>query len=67
MKSGMGLFITHNIVRKHRGEIKVKSEVGNGSIFTVTLPRDFRERPAAEDKGARTTEDAGERCSPLDG
>lgn len=36
--SGLGLAITRNLVRLMDGNIQVKSQVGAGSIFTVTLP-----------------------------
>jgi signal transduction histidine kinase len=36
--SGLGLAIAKNIVDKHRGRIEVKSRMGGGSTFTVTLP-----------------------------
>jgi signal transduction histidine kinase len=42
VKAGMGLFISYNIVQRHQGEIKVESEVGKGSIFTIILPTDLK-------------------------
>src|SRR3989304_8664337 len=36
--SGLGLSISHQIVQEHRGSINVKSELGEGSIFTINLP-----------------------------
>jgi DNA-binding response OmpR family regulator len=36
--SGIGLSITHEFVRISKGEIEVKSRVGEGSQFTVRLP-----------------------------
>jgi len=35
---GLGLSVSYNIVRRHRGEISVHSEVGEGTRFTVVLP-----------------------------
>lgn len=36
--TGLGLSITHNIITDHHGKISVKSIVGQGTEFTVTLP-----------------------------
>jgi len=35
---GIGLYIAQEIVRAHNGEIRLKSKLGRGSIFLVTLP-----------------------------
>jgi two-component system NtrC family sensor kinase len=36
--TGLGLSISYAIVKEHDGHIDVQSEVGRGSIFTITLP-----------------------------
>ena len=37
--SGIGLALSNTIFSKHNGKINVKSELGKGSTFEVTLPR----------------------------
>jgi two-component system nitrogen regulation sensor histidine kinase GlnL len=34
----LGLYISHEIIRRHGGEIRVSSEVGQGTTVTITLP-----------------------------
>jgi signal transduction histidine kinase len=35
---GLGLYLTHAIVQAHAGEIRVTSELGRGSTFSLVLP-----------------------------
>ncbi|NQT84685.1 PAS domain-containing protein, partial [bacterium] len=36
--TGLGLSVSHGIIENHGGEIKVRSKVGKGTVFTVYLP-----------------------------
>lgn len=36
--TGLGLSVSYGVIKKHGGQIKVKSEVGKGTIFAVVLP-----------------------------
>jgi signal transduction histidine kinase len=38
--TGLGLATVRHIIEEHHGEIRVESEVGIGTCFTVTLPFD---------------------------
>lgn len=46
--SGLGLYMTKNIVQRHGGQIWVDSVLGRGSIFNFTLPTDSRLVPVKE-------------------
>jgi signal transduction histidine kinase len=36
--TGLGLSVSYNIVKQFKGDIKVESEAGKGTIFTLILP-----------------------------
>ena len=39
---GLGLTVVRRTVEQHGGEISVKSRPGQGTTFTITLPREFK-------------------------
>jgi CheY-like chemotaxis protein len=49
--SGLGLAVAYTIVSRHRGQIGVQSEEGQGTVFTVRLPQ-AAPAPAAPREGA---------------
>lgn len=42
--TGLGLAITRDIIVKHAGDVEVRSSLGEGSTFTVRLPRRLRQQ-----------------------
>ncbi|MDH3568349.1 MAG: ATP-binding protein, partial [Desulfobacteraceae bacterium] len=36
--TGLGLAITHGIIGRHGGDIRVQSQPGQGTTFTIRLP-----------------------------
>ena len=46
--TGLGMSISHKIIQLMGGEIKVESEYGKGTRFTVKMPLRLQERVAAE-------------------
>jgi signal transduction histidine kinase len=48
--TGLGLSICYQIIEGHRGEIKVESEPGQGTTFTVILPMDLEKRLATSEQ-----------------
>ena len=35
---GLGLYVSHQIIREHGGNINIDSELGKGTLVFVTLP-----------------------------
>jgi two-component system NtrC family sensor kinase len=45
--TGLGLPITYGIVNKLGGDLKVRSQEGKGTMFTVYIPKNYRDHAAA--------------------
>jgi signal transduction histidine kinase len=48
--TGLGLAIVHELVERHGGTIDVHTELGSGTTFTVSLPRQAPELDLAKQK-----------------
>lgn len=42
--SGLGLSVSYNIIKHHQGDIKVESSPGQGTTFTILLPKRSKPR-----------------------
>ena len=41
--TGLGLSVSYGIIKSHGGDISVESELGQGTTFTITLPKGMRQ------------------------
>ena len=48
VSAGLGLSVVYGIVQSHSGKITVKSKIGEGTAFTILLPRIPSEKPDVE-------------------
>jgi signal transduction histidine kinase len=50
---GLGLYLARNVIEKMGGQIRVESEVGRGSTFTLHLPvwGDGKDQPSTREEG----------------
>lgn len=52
--TGLGLSIVYGIIKMHKGQIAVRSETGQGTTFTITLPVTLHAASAAPTAGPAT-------------
>jgi two-component system NtrC family sensor kinase len=54
--TGLGLSVSYGIIKDHKGEISVESEIGRGSKFTIWLPlfEDVKKREKEKEKAIVT-------------
>ena len=48
--TGLGLTVVYKVIKEHRGDIYVSSEMGKGTVFTIKLPVPASERKALGNK-----------------
>ncbi len=48
--TGLGLWVSYGIVKKHKGRIKVKSTIGQGTTFTIILPTSKKYKEEANEQ-----------------
>ena len=51
--TGLGLSVSYGIVQQHGGALKVESEEGKGTAFTIILPPTHQEQSESNDKKAK--------------
>jgi len=61
--TGIGLALVQELVRLHGGDVRVKSQEGKGSTFTVTIKAGRAHLPAERLEAGRTLSSAGTRAA----
>ena len=49
--TGLGLSVSYGIIKQHGGSLTVTSKLGQGAVFTVTLPLPIKEADNDDDQG----------------
>ncbi len=49
--TGIGLYLVKHLVEAHKGEVGVRSKLGEGSTFTFTLPKNLSAEQGEEEAG----------------
>ena len=57
--TGIGLALVEELVKLHDGTIKVESRVGEGSVFTVSIPRRLAARQSDQPESSSSVSSAG--------
>ncbi len=58
--TGLGLPISQRIIQHHGGELRVRSEAGKGTVFTIALPLPPESSTAAEEEHPQSTSAAND-------
>jgi signal transduction histidine kinase/DNA-binding response OmpR family regulator len=63
--TGLGLTLTRRFARLHGGDVRVDSEPGKGSVFTIHMPLIATTQPAAESSSGLAADTKGDAALPL--